>query len=84
MGMTVNTMNDTIEVDGTSIPVGRTHGGKFLKIPLTSSTDMIPVLACVETSRECQKKTIMKLHRQFGHSSINRMKLLLEDGGIWE
>ena len=84
MGITVNTMNDTIEVVGTSIPVGRTHGGKFLKIPLTSSTDMIPVLACVETSRECQKKTIMKLHRQFGHPSINRMKLLLKDGGVWE
>ena len=84
MGMIVNTMNDTIEVDGTSIPVARTRGGKFLKIPLTSSTDIIPVLACVEASKEDLEKTIMKLHRQFGHPSFNRMKLLLKDGGVWE
>ena len=43
------------------------------------SSDVNPPL-----KTEHLQKTLLKLHRQFGHPSQKRLKLLLKDGNLWQ
>ena len=85
LGMILDTRNHSVTVDGRNFKLGLSSNGHYL-LPVSAFTyegtkfvffmDRLPTYTTEE-----KKKKALKLHRQFAHSSKERLLKLLRDGG---
>ena len=83
-GGIINTRNDTITLLGEEIPMAMTSYGMYT-IPIKGMTsNVFAAVSLNEISEDECKQRLLKLHRQFGHPSKEKLRKLLEDAQVWE
>ena len=94
-GIIIDMNNDSAVIFGQSVPLNTTSSGHYC-IPLREvfPVNEVSVLICGTDSgpgnvgktliSEDLDKSILKLHRQFGHPSEVKLISLLKDAGVWE
>ena len=83
-GGIVNTQNDTISLFGEDIPMHLTSFNMYA-IPIKGMTnDVFAAVSLSEASDEECRARLLKLHRQFGHPSKEKLRKLLEDAQVWD
>ena len=80
--MHINLEDDTAEVMGQKISLNCTSSGHYC-IPILQEEIKVNNVSLAELSEKERKKTLLKLHLQFGHASAEKMILLLKDAKIW-
>eukprot|EP00795_Rhopilema_esculentum_P002321 gene2321-biopygen11363 len=83
----LNIEKDTAEFFGTEVPLNFTSSGHYC-IPI-GKTDEIRVqevcnVVLSDVMPEERKKILQKLHKQFAHPSMPRLKALMADAGVWK
>lgn len=83
----LNLERDTAELFGTEVPLNFTTSGHYC-IPVDRKVGVKVDEVCNTVLSELQqperKKAILKLHRQFAHPSMPRLKALMVDAGVWK
>lgn len=78
--------NDTAAIMGKEVALNLTSSGHYC-IPIDESEEVPMENVCAvkleALSRKDRFKTLIKLHRQFAHSPMNRLIALLKDTGAW-
>ena len=78
--------NDTAVIFGEKIALNSTSSGHYC-IPIDKYSETKVESVCAvrlsEMKEQERYKALLKLHRQFGHPSENRLKALLVDAGVW-
>ncbi len=83
----LNLEKDTAELFGTEVPLNFTSSGHYC-IPI-GRTDEVPVeevcsVVLSDLIPEERKSILQKLHKQFAHPSLPRLKALMDDAGVWK
>ena len=76
--------NDTAQILGKDIKLKCTPSGHYC-VPLTDenfSYCVWQVLTNDKSERQEKRKQVLKLHQQFGHPSVKRLRQLLKDAGV--
>ena len=84
LGGIINTQEDTINLMGENIPMELTSSGLY-GIPVGDIECEVLNAVCLDEmgEDECSRR-LLKLHRQFGHPSLIKLKKLLQDAHIWD
>ena len=79
--------NDTAEIFGKVISLNETTSGHYC-VPINEEVDITDVNSVCAVNlgenEQIKYKTVVKLHRQFAHPSIERFTALLKDAGVWK
>ena len=79
--MKLDLANDKAEIYGQAVHLQITSTGHYC-VPLKETSVQIKNCSTVVEADENIVKVITKLHKQFAHSSANRLKGLLRDAGV--
>ena len=85
-GVVIDMNTDCAVIFGRSVPLDTTSSGHYC-VPIHSGytvAKVTDVLAVSSSPALEQRKTFMKLHRQFGHPPQNKLMTLLKDAGAWK
>lgn len=86
-GVKMDMENDTANIFGKDIALNLTTSGHYC-IPVDRAEE-IPVedvcsVKLEEMDNKDRYKTLVKLHRQFAHPPLQKLKALLKDAGLWK
>ena len=82
MGMVLDFMKDTAEIDGKIINLSETSSGHYIIPLLRNRNHEIHITVQMPENKEELKKTVTKLHRQFAHPGREPFIKLLKESGV--
>ena len=84
LGGIINTQNDTITLLDEEIPMALCSSNMYTIAIKGMTSDVFAAVSLNEVSDDECKERLLKLHRQFGHPSNDKLRKLLEDAQVWE
>jgi transposase InsO family protein len=82
----LNLENDTAEIFGVQVMLNHTTSGHYC-VPIDKNENIPVESVCAvklfDLDNEAQYRSMVKLHRQFGHPPQEKLKILLKDAGAW-
>ena len=88
-GIVIDMNDDSARIFGKTVPLDTTTSGHYcvpikVEYPVSDVSRVMSAVTENESVGPDMSKTLLKLHRQFGHPSQNKLVTLLKDAGLWD